>query len=161
MQPGTRVGRVEIHSLPGRGGMGEVYRARDTRLGRDVALKLLAPHISSNREAVGRFEQEARAASALNHPAIVTIFDVGEQDDTSFIVTELLEGQTLRDRLQTGRIDAEEALDVAALAASGLAAAHAAGIVHRDVKPENIFLVRGGAVKILDFGIARLVPRAF
>lgn len=161
MQPGTRIGRFEIQSLLGRGGMGEVYRARDTRLGRDVALKLLAPHISSNREAVGRFEQEARAASALNHPAIVTIFDVGEQDDTSFIVTELLEGQTLRDRLESGRIDAEEALDVAALAASGLAAAHAAGIIHRDVKPENIFLVRGGAVKILDFGIARLVPRAF
>ncbi|MEO5894460.1 MAG: protein kinase, partial [Vicinamibacterales bacterium] len=161
MQPGTRVGRFEILSLLGRGGMGEVYRARDTRLGRDVALKLLAPDITADRDAVHRFEQEARAASALNHPAIVTIFDAGEQEGNAFIVTELLAGQTLRERLTSGRLTVDDSLLFAGQVAAGLAAAHGAGIVHRDVKPENIFLARNGQVKILDFGVARLVPRPF
>ena len=158
---GRRLGRFELLSLLGRGGMGEVYRARDTRLGRDVALKIIAPAAEGDRAAILRFEQEARSASALNHPNIVTVYDVGEDGGSSFIVTELLEGQTLRERLSSGRITQAEAIDIAVNAAAGLAVAHAAGITHRDVKPENIFLVGSRRqVKILDFGVARLAAEA-
>ncbi len=156
---GTTVGRYQIIAKLGAGGMGEVYRARDPRLGRDVAIKVLAPALKPDPAAVGRFEQEARAASALQHPGIVAVFDIGTEDGQPYLVTELLEGTTLRERLKKGALTRREALDVAIQVANGLAAAHRAGIVHRDVKPENLFLTRRGA-RILDFGIARLVsPR--
>jgi serine/threonine protein kinase len=137
--------------------MGEVYRALDTRLKRNVAIKILSPKLDADSDAVRRFEQEARAASALNHPAIVTVFDAGTENGQTFLVTELLEGTTLRARLEKGPLPVGDVLDVAIQVAGGLGAAHAAGIVHRDIKPENIFLTRRGAVKILDFGIARLM----
>ena len=158
---GRRLGRFELLSLLGRGGMGEVYRARDTRLGRDVALKIIAPAFERDREAIQRFEQEAQSASALNHPNIVTVYDVGEDGGSSFIVTELLEGQTLRDRILSARLSQAEAIEITVSAAAGLAAAHAAGITHRDVKPENIFLVGSRRqTKVLDFGVARLSAQA-
>ena len=153
---GTTVGRYEIVAKLGAGGMGEVYRARDPRLGRDVAVKVLAPALHADPAAVSRFEQEARAASALQHPAIVTVYDIGTENGQPYLVTELLEGSTLRERLRKGAMSVREALDVAIHVAQGLAAAHRAGIVHRDIKPENLFLTRTGA-RILDFGIARLV----
>ena len=153
----TRIGRFEILALIGAGGMGEVYRARDTRLGRDVAIKVLPASLHANQAAIERFGQEARAASALNHAAILTVFDAGTEDGQPYLVTELLEGSTLRHRLALGPIPFREALDIAVQASSGLGAAHLVGIVHRDVKPENLFLTRGNTVKILDFGVARLV----
>ena len=157
LAPQTRIGRFEVLALLGQGGMGEVYRARDTRLERDVAIKVLSPSLHADPDAVARFGQEARAASALNHPAIVTVFDAGIEQGQPYLVTELLEGTTLRHRLEQGRVPLREALDIAIQTAGGLGAAHAAGIVHRDVKPDNVFVTRGGAIKILDFGVARLV----
>lgn len=158
--PPTRIGRFEILEPLGAGGMGVVYKARDTRLDREVAVKVLVDGLAADAEAVRRFEQEARAASSLNHPNIVTVFDAGTDGQTAYIVTELLEGMTLRDRLARGALAVDAALDFAIQIAAGLAAAHRAGIVHRDVKPQNIFVTRTGVVKLLDFGVARLEKAA-
>src|SRR5918996_4811121 len=136
---GKQLGPYEIVALIGSGGMGDVYRGRDTRLGRDVAIKVLSPSSSADPRALERFRQAAQAASALNHPNIVTVYDVGVIDDVSFIVTELLEGETLRDAIERKHLTDEQALNVAAEAAAGLAAAHSKGILHRDIKPENLF----------------------
>ncbi|HKO58223.1 MAG TPA: serine/threonine-protein kinase [Thermoanaerobaculia bacterium] len=152
LEPGARLGPYEIIYLIGRGGMGEVYRATDTRLGRQVAVKILPSHLADHPEALARFRREARAVAALSHGNIVSIFDVGE--DASFVVTELLDGETLRARLERGRLPIPEALRIAAAIADGLAAAHAKGIIHRDLKPDNVFLMSTGGVKILDFGLA-------
>ncbi len=159
VQPGERFERYEILSLLGRGGMGEVYVALDTRLGRKVALKLLPEQYFLDSDRVRRFEQEARAASALNHPNILTIHEVGSAEGTHFIATELVEGQTLREASARRRFTLDEALGIAMQVASGLDVAHKAGIVHRDVKPENIMLRPDGVVKLLDFGLIKLVER--
>ncbi|HKW87576.1 MAG TPA: protein kinase [Candidatus Acidoferrales bacterium] len=153
---GTKLGPYEIVGAIGAGGMGEVYRARDTRLGRDVAVKVLPASFSGDRERLRRFEQEARAAGALNHPNILAIHDLGSYGGAPFLVTELLEGQTLRERLRSGALPLRKALDVAMQAAHGVAAAHQKRIIHRDLKPANIFLTADGRVKILDFGLAKL-----
>ena len=139
--------------------MGEVYRAKDTRLGRDVAIKVLPSEYAADPDRLRRFEQEARAASALNHPNILTVFDVGTHGGAPYIVTELLEGETLRERLRSGGLGVRKAVEIAVQIAHGLAAAHEKGIVHRDLKPENIFVTRDGQAKILDFGVAKLTPR--
>jgi Tol biopolymer transport system component len=157
MTAGTRLGPYEILSLLGAGGMGEVYRARDPRLAREVAIKVLPGALNLDPERRARFEQEARAAGALNHHNIVAIFDIGSQDGALYVVEELLEGETLRQRLAQGPLPARKAIDYAVQAARGLAAAHAKGIVHRDLKPDNLFLTRDGRLKILDFGLAKLV----
>ncbi|NOT60412.1 MAG: protein kinase [Acidobacteria bacterium] len=157
-----QVGAYEVLSELGRGGMGAVYLARDARLGRQVALKLLPPATVADAESVRRFRQEARAVSALNHPNILTLFELGESDEqqtTHFIATEYVEGQTLRSLLKQGSLTLGEALDVAAQTASALAAAHEAGIIHRDIKPENLMRRPDGLVKVLDFGIAKLTRR--
>ncbi len=163
-QPESMVGRAmgpyEIVALLGAGGMGEVYLAQDARLNRRVALKLLPACFTRDDERSRRFEQEARAASALNHPNIVTIYEIGQSDGTQFITTEFIDGVTLRSRITAGRIELSEALDIALQVASALAAAHQAGVVHRDIKPENVMLRRDGYVKVLDFGLAKhTVPR--
>jgi protein kinase-like protein len=156
LEEGTIVGRYRIVSLLGRGGMGEVYRATDTTLDRTVALKVLDGVSGADEERVHRFVVEARAASALNHPNIIAIHDAGEVSGVRFIASELVEGQTLRDRLEPGPLPVRDALDVAVQIASALAAAHAAGIVHRDIKPENVIVRPDGYVKVLDFGLAKL-----
>ena len=156
---GRRIGPYKILSLLGAGGMGEVYLAEDARLNRRVALKLLPAGFTKDPERVRRFEREARAASALNHPNIVTIHDIGESDNTHFIATEFVEGRTLRRLIADGDLKTEEMLNVAAQIAEALAAAHAAGIIHRDIKPENIMLRPDGYAKVLDFGIAKLTER--
>ena len=153
---GTRLGPFEILAPLGAGGMGEVYRARDGRLGRDVAVKVLPAAVSSDSDRLKRFEKEARSASALNHPNIVTIHDIGESGETSYIAMELVDGQTLRELLAEGAISAKRLLAIAAQVADGLAKAHGAGIVHRDLKPENVMVTKDGFVKILDFGLAKL-----
>ena len=158
LAPGTRLGAYEIVALLGEGGMGEVYRASDVRLGRHVAVKVLSPSVSTDPEHVLRFEQEARAASSLNHPHIVTIHEIGRQDHFVYIVMELVVGETLRARLRRGAMPRGEFLDVATQAASALAAAHERGIVHRDLKPENLMVRSDGYVKLVDFGLAKLVP---
>ena len=136
--------------------MGEVHRARDTRLGRDVAIKTLLPGLGADAERLRRFEIEARAASQLSHPGILTIYDIGTEDGQPYIVSELLEGENLRERLNHGPLPSSKSVEIAAAVADALAAAHARGIVHRDLKPENVFLTRDGRVKVLDFGIAKL-----
>ncbi len=156
--PGARIGPYEILAPLGAGGMGEVYRARDPRLGREVAIKVLPAELAEERGRLRRFEQEARTLAALDHPNLLAIFDVGEHAGHPFLVTELLSGETLRDRLLRGPLSVGYALEVAAQAARGLAAAHQRGIVHRDLKPENFFLGKGGQVKILDFGLAKAQP---
>jgi len=153
---GLKLGPYEIQSSLGAGGMGEVYRARDARLDRTVAIKVLPASFSSDRDRLQRFAQEARAAAGLNHPNILSIYDIGEDQGAPYIVSELLEGETLRERLRIGAIPVRKAVDFALQAARGLAAAHEKGIVHRDLKPENIFLTNDGHVKILDFGLAKL-----
>ena len=155
---GARLGPYEILSPLGAGGMGEVYRARDTRLGRMVAIKVLPGALSSDKERLRRFEQEARAASALNHPNIVTVHDIGEVDSGPYIAMELVEGKTVRELIGSGPLPVRKLLAVAAQVAEGLAKAHSAGIVHRDLKPENVMVSADGFVKILDFGLAKLVP---
>jgi len=153
---GTRLGPYEIVAAIGAGGMGEVYRARDPRLGRDVAIKVLHSAVTLDADRRHRFELEARAAGGLNHPNIVAVFDIGSEAGAMYVVQELLEGETLRERLRGGPLPLRKALDYAVQAARGLAAAHAKGIVHRDLKPENLFLTRDGRLKILDFGLAKL-----
>ena len=153
---GSRLGPYEILSPLGAGGMGEVYRARDDRLKREVAIKVLPASYSQDADRLRRFEQEAQAAGALNHPNITAVYDLGSHEGAPYIVTELLEGETLRTRLSGGAIPVRKAVDYAVQLAKGLAAAHEKGIVHRDLKPENIFLTNDGRVKILDFGLAKL-----
>jgi len=153
---GTKLGPYEIVSLLGAGGMGEVYRARDARLKREVAIKVLPQALSQDAERLRRFEQEALATAALNHPNILAVFDVGTNEGSPYVVSELLEGETLRERLRSGAMAVRKTLDYALQIAHGLAAAHAKGIIHRDLKPENLFLTKDGRVKILDFGLAKL-----
>ena len=156
---GSLIDHYRIVSLIGKGGMGEVYLAQDMQLGRQVALKLLSGDLTVQTERVRRFQQEARAASALNHPNILTIYQIGQTETAYFIATEFVEGETLRERLTRARMELQEAVDVAAQVASALGGAHAAGIVHRDIKPENVMIRRDGIVKILDFGIAKLIEQ--
>jgi len=153
---GKELGHYQVLSLLGAGGMGEVYLAEDTRLKRKVALKLLPAELTANQDRLRRFEQEAQAASALNHPNIITIHEIGQVDGLNFIVTEFIAGETLRQRMSTERMNLPVVLDVATQAAGALVAAHAAGIVHRDLKPENIMLRPDGLIKVLDFGLAKL-----
>jgi hypothetical protein len=157
LAPCTKLGPYEIQSLLGAGGMGEVYRARDTRLGRDVAIKVLPEAMAKDADRLRRFEQEARTIAALNHPNILGIHDIGTHEGSPFLVNELLEGQTLREKLQSGPLPVRRATEYALGIAQGLAAAHEKGIVHRDLKPENVFITRDGRVKVLDFGLAKLV----
>ena len=157
---GARLGPYEILSAIGAGGMGEVFRAHDTRLDRDVALKVLPLAAAADPDRLRRFEQEARATAALNHPNILAVFDVGSDAGVNYVVTELLEGETLRERLKTGAVPPRKTVEYAAQMARGLAAAHEKAIVHRDLKPENLFLTRDGRLKILDFGIAKLLGHA-
>src|SRR5437764_4613814 len=159
LSPNTRLGRYQILNSLGAGGMGEVYLAHDTRLERTVALKILPAEVASDRRRMQRFRQEAKSASALNHPNIITIHEIEEIDSTHFIATEFIDGTTLRDLLARERMKIGEVLDVSIQVASALAAAHEAGIVHRDIKPENIMLRRDGIVKVLDFGLAKLTEQ--
>jgi eukaryotic-like serine/threonine-protein kinase len=156
LSPGSKLGPYEIVSLLGAGGMGEVYRARDSRLRRDVAIKVLPQALSLDADRLRRFEQEALATAALNHPNILAVFDIGTSEGSPYVVSELLEGETLRDRLRGGSIAVRKALDYALQIANGLAAAHEKGIIHRDLKPENLFITKDGRLKILDFGLAKL-----
>ncbi|MFN8093845.1 MAG: protein kinase [Vicinamibacteria bacterium] len=154
---GTRIGPYEVVGAIGAGGMGEVYRARDTRLGREVALKTLPSAVAADADRLRRFEQEARSTGQLNHPNILAVYDVGAHDGSPYVVSELLEGETLRERIGGAALPARKAIEYAVQIARGLAAAHDKGIVHRDLKPENIFVTRDGRVKILDFGLAKLL----
>ena len=156
LAPGTQLGPYEIDSMIGAGGMGEVYRARDPRLSRQVAIKTLSGTAAADPERIQRFETEARAAGTLDHPNLLVVFDVGREGAVSFIVSELLDGETLRERLRNGALPERQAIDYAVQIARGLAAAHERGIVHRDLKPENLFLTRDRRLKILDFGVAKL-----
>jgi serine/threonine protein kinase len=158
---GTRLGAYEILAPLGAGGMGEVYRARDAKLSREVAIKVLPAALSGDSHRLERFEKEARAASALKHPNIVTIYEIGRANETSYIAMELVPGKTLRELLIAGAMPLKRLLAVAAQAADGLAKAHAAGIVHRDLKPENLMITKDGFVKTLDFGLAKLIPGGF
>jgi serine/threonine protein kinase len=151
---GTRLGAYEVSGVLGAGGMGEVYRAHDPRLGRDVAIKVLPDHLTGDPCALARFEREAKVLAALSHPNILTIFDVGSENGICFVVMELLPGETLFSRIAQRRADWPEAVRMGIEIADGLSAAHARGIIHRDLKPENIFLTRDGHIKILDFGLA-------
>src|SRR6266542_4804270 len=157
LAPGTRLGRYEIRSLLGAGGMGEVYLAQDTTLRRAVAIKLLPDHVAQSKDRLRRLEQEAYAASSLNHPNILTIHEVGVQDGVHFISTEFVDGESLRARMNHGRLELREVLDIGVQVAAALGAAHAAGIVHRDIKPENIMVRKDGIVKVLDFGLAKFL----
>src|SRR5438067_1472638 len=154
LNPGSRLGPYEITAPLGAGGMGEVYRARDTRLLRDVAVKVLPSHLSSSPEVRSRFEREARTVSSLNHPHICVLHDVGRQGDTDYLVMELVEGESLAQRLARGPLPAPEVLRLGAQIADALDRAHRAGVVHRDLKPGNVMLSKGGA-KLMDFGLAR------
>ena len=158
LTPGTRLGSYEILAPVGAGGMGEVYRARDHKLKRDVAIKVLPEHLAENPQALARFEREAQAVAHLSHPNILAIHDFGREQGITFAVTELLQGETLRSRLESGRLPVRKVIEVALQISGGLAAAHEKGIIHRDLKPENIFITLDGHVKILDFGLARTVP---
>jgi serine/threonine protein kinase len=159
LEKGSQLGQYTIVALIGAGGMGEVYRARDARLNRDVAIKVLPSFLSDDRDRLRRFEQEARAAAALNHPNVLGIFQMGTHDGAPYLVSELLEGSTLREQLKHGPLSLRKAVDFGTQIAGGLAAAHEKGIVHRDLKPENLFITKDGRVKILDFGLAKLMPR--
>src|ERR1017187_7792019 len=156
LTPGTKLGPYEIVAPLGAGGMGEVYRARDARLGRDVALKILPGSFTQDTDRLRRFEQEARAVAALNHPNILAVFDIGQEAGSPFLVSELLEGESLRAALEGGALPQRKTIEYGVQIAHGLAAAHDKGIVHRDLKPEKIFVCRYGRTKILDFGLAKL-----
>src|SRR5512142_60880 len=156
---GSRIGPYQVVSAIGAGGMGEVYRARDPRLNREVAIKILPPSFALDPRRLQRFKQEAHATAALNHPNILAVHDIGQQDGAPYIVGELLEGETLREKLRTGPVPVRKAIDYALQTSRGLAAAHDKGIVHRDLKPDNIFGTRDGRAKILDFGLAKLAQR--
>jgi len=156
--PGTKLGPYQIIGPLGAGGMGQVYRARDSRLAREVAIKTLPADQSSDPERLARLEQEAWAASALNHPNIISIYDVGRVDGIFYLAMELVDGKTLRRLMQDDSLPLKRALEIGAQIADGLAKAHSAGIVHRDLKPENVMISKDGFVKILDFGLARIVP---
>src|SRR4030095_16551621 len=160
LQSGTKLGRYEIRSKIGEGGMGEVYRARDEKLNRDVAIKVLPKAFSQNPERLLRFEQEAQAVGALNHPNILAVYDVTTHEGAPCVVSELLEGESLRDRIADATLSQRKAIEFAIEIAHALAAAHEKGIVHRDLKPDNIFITRDDRVKILDFGLAKLVQSA-
>ena len=159
-EPDREIGPYKIVRRLGQGGMGEVFLAQDRRLGRLVALKTLPSYFVSDDERLRRFQTEARAASALNHPNILTIYEVGESDGTHFIAAEYIEGDTLRELIRADNLTLAEVLDITAQLLSGLSAAHAAGIIHRDIKPENVMRRADGSIKILDFGIAKLMERA-
>jgi serine/threonine protein kinase len=159
MTAGEKIGPYEITGFLGAGAMGEVHRARDPRLGREVAIKTLPASLGAEAERVKRFDLEVRAAGSLNHPNILTVYDAGTFEGVPYLVSELLEGDTLRARLKDGPLPLRRALELGAQAANGLAAAHARGIVHRDLKPENLFVTTQGALKILDFGLAKLVEK--
>jgi Tol biopolymer transport system component len=161
IQPGSRLGPYEIVASLGAGGMGEVWQALDPRIGRQVAVKVLHPTMSGSEDLVHRFEQEARTAGQLNHPNLIAVFDVGREGEVAYLVTELLEGDTLRARLAGGALPRQRAIEWAAGIASGLAAAHERGVVHRDLKPDNVFITKDNRVKILDFGLARLTNVGF
>ena len=153
---GQRIGAYNITAQIGAGGMGEVYRARDTRLSRDVAIKILPPDVASNPDRLHRFEQEAQSASSLNHPNIITIYEIGVEDSVSFIAMEYVDGKTLRELLKNGPLAARKVVQIATQLAEGLTKAHEAGIVHRDLKPENVMITKDNYAKILDFGLAKL-----
>src|SRR5881275_774693 len=157
--PGAKLGRYEIRSQIGAGGMGEVYLAQDLTLDRKVALKVLPEDVASNRQRMQRFVQEAKAASGLNHPNIITIHEIGTEPGAHFMVTEFIDGENLRHHLRGAPMTLGEAIDIAIQIASALASAHAAGIIHRDIKPENIMLRTDGIAKVLDFGLAKLTER--
>jgi eukaryotic-like serine/threonine-protein kinase len=157
LDTGTKLGRYEIRSKIGAGGMGEVYRARDEKLNRDVAIKVLPAALSASADRLHRFEQEAQAAGGLNHPNILVIYDVGTNESAPYVVSELLEGETLRERLHHGALSSRKAIDYGTQIVRGLAAAHAKGIIHRDLKPDNLFVTGDDQIKILDFGLAKLV----
>jgi hypothetical protein len=156
LSAGTRLGPYEILGPIGAGGMGEVYRARDTRLGRDVVVKVLPGEVSHTPERLHRFEQEARLAGSLSHPNVLTVFDVGAHEGAPYLVTELLEGRSLREVLAAGPLPPRKAVEYTQQAALGLAAAHERGVVHRDLKPANLFVTKDGRLKVLDFGLAKL-----
>src|SRR5262245_57192827 len=160
LDSGAKLGPYEILGPLGAGGMGEVYRARDQRLARDVAVKVLPRSFAGDPERLMRFEQEARATGQLNHPNILAVYDIGTHDGTPYVVEELLEGETLRDKLSGSALPTRKAIDYASQITQGLAAAHQKGIVHRDLKPENLFVTGDGRVKILDCGLAKLKPAA-
>ena len=155
LAPGSRLGPYEIVSSLGAGGMGEVFRAKDTRLGRDVAIKVLPKELAGDADRLARFEREARAVAALSHPNILAIHDFGTEGDTTYAALELIEGETLRAKLKGGVLPLRKAMDYGAQLANGLAAAHDKDIVHRDLKPENIMVTPDGRIKVLDFGLAR------
>jgi serine/threonine protein kinase len=156
LSAGTKLGPYEIGAPLGVGGMGEVYRAKDPRLGREVAIKVLPPSLAQDPDRLKRFEQEARSASALNHPNIVMIHEIGTANGSSYIAMELVEGASLREALASGSLPTKKLLDTAVQIAEGLSKAHSAGIVHRDLKPENVMVSKDGYVKLLDFGLAKL-----
>jgi len=160
LSSGVRLGPYEIQALLGAGGMGEVYRARDTRLGREVAVKILPKFFAGDLERLHRFEREARAVATLNHPNILAIYDVGQYESVPFLVSELLEGESLRQPLERGSLPHRKTIEYGVQIAQGLAAAHDKGIVHRDLKPENLFVTKDGRIKILDFGLAKLAAQA-
>ena len=160
LSAGTRLGSYEILAPLGAGGMGEVYRARDAKLDRDVAVKVLPAQLTANPDALARFEREAKAVAALSHPNILAIYDFGTQDGVAYAVTELLEGETLRGKLDGGPVAQRQAVDWALQIARGLSAAHGKGVIHRDLKPDNVFVTKDGHVKILDFGLAKRVDAA-
>src|SRR3972149_5495153 len=156
LTPNTCLGPYEILAPLGGGGMGEVYRAKDTRLDREVAVKVLPESRRAGTDALARFEREAKAVAALSHPNILAIHDVGHEHGISFVVTELLEGETLRERLRRSAIPWRKAVEIGIEIAEGLSAAHSKGVIHRDLKPENLFIPTAGHVKILDFGLAQM-----
>src|SRR4030095_10540416 len=157
---GTKLGPYQIEGLLGAGGMGEVYRAHDGRVGRDVAVKIVPPAVATDATALSRFEREARAVATLSHPNIVALYEFGASDGMTYAVMELLYGESLRARLESGPQPLRKAVDIAAQIARGLAAAHDKHIAHRDLKPENVFITADGTVKLLDFGLARQTNEA-
>src|SRR5271165_5588831 len=159
LAPGTKLDSYEVLGLLGAGGMGEVYRARDPILKREVAIKVLPSFVSRDPDRLHRFEQEAQAAAALNHPNILAVYQFGVFDDAPYMVSELLTGESLRQTLERGALPVRKAIEYGIQISHGLAAAHDRGIVHRDLKPENVFVSKDGRVKILDFGLAKLIQQ--